>query len=141
MQAKKESGRALDICLRCHCFFHFQPACVTIQYVHYLSKAGFLLFPLKIPILRAATLSALFGEFEHVSRRMSMEILEIPNSGSIPCQPDTLDFLRLRLRKRTHKDVSVAFSFYDVFVETHLLEKTCPQAWLCLDAGSRTGWC
>ena len=27
------------------------------------------------------------------------------------------------------------------FVGTNLLEKTCPQAWLCLDAGSRTGWC
>lgn len=30
---------------------------------------------------------------------------------------------------------------YDVFVGTNLLEKTCPQAWLCLDAGSRTEWC
>ena len=84
-----------------------------------------------------------------------MEILEIPNSASIPCQPDTLDFLRLRLRKRTQQDVSIAAAMlwcfcWDKFVRKDLssgmalpdlLEKTCPQAWLCLDAGSRTEWC
>ena len=49
---------------------------------------------------------------------MSMEILETPNSVSIPCQPDTLDFHRLLRLLTGHKKMSAFFSCYDVFFWT-----------------------